>query len=173
MDRGIHQGARPGRSGRSGIVGHTALPTGEWSFRRLLEKLPAGLMTYHTLQAVQPRGRTPPLNDPVDHFCDPFKRLSTDGALIAHGYGSMAQAFQTLLVRWPPLAEWYGLYLDIQECRRVALACVALRSRADAARAKPPSICRSLLIGPSGFHKPSRAARPVAVFLSLVNPARP
>jgi hypothetical protein len=167
------KGARPGRSGRAGIVGHTALPTGEWSFRRLLEKRPAGLMTYDTLQAVQPWGRTPPLNDPVDRFCDPFTRLPTDDALIAHDYDSMAEAFQTLLVRWPPLAEWYGFSLDIQGCRRVALACVALRSRADAARAKPPSIGLSLLIGPSGFHKPSRAARRVAGFLSCVTPERP
>jgi hypothetical protein len=89
-DKGMMKGARPGRSGRAGIVGHTALPTGEWSFRRLLEKRPAGLMTYDTLQAVQPWGRTPPLNDPVDRFCDPFTRLPADDALIAHDYGSMA-----------------------------------------------------------------------------------
>jgi hypothetical protein len=66
------------------------LPTGEWSFRRLLEKLPAGLMTDSILQAVQPWGRTPPLNDPVDRFLRPVQILSTNGALITHDYGYMA-----------------------------------------------------------------------------------
>ena len=73
----------------------------------------------------------------------------------AIGQGSSA------IERCSPLAEGDGFSLERQECRRIPLAWVALRSRVDAARAEPPSICLSLLIGPSRFQTPSRAARRV------------
>ena len=73
---------------------------GEWHFRRLLEKLPAGaytcdaegLITYFNPQAVEVWGRAPALNDPVDRFCGSFKLFATDGAPIAHDQCWMALA---------------------------------------------------------------------------------
>jgi two-component sensor histidine kinase len=79
------------------------LPLGEWPFRRLLEKLPAGayscdpqgLITYFNPHAVQLWGRAPLLNDPVDRFCGSFKLFSTDGSPIAHDNCWMALALKT------------------------------------------------------------------------------
>jgi PAS domain S-box-containing protein len=72
--------------------------TGEWQFRRLLEKLPAGaytcdpdgLITYFNPQAVELWGRAPKLNNPVDRFCGSFKLFATDGTPIAHDQCWMA-----------------------------------------------------------------------------------
>jgi two-component sensor histidine kinase len=80
-----------------------ALPIGEWPFRRLLEKLPAGayscdpqgLITYFNPHAVQLWGRAPTLNDPVDRFCGSFKLFSTDGSPITHDNCWMALALKT------------------------------------------------------------------------------
>jgi len=77
-----------------------ATPMGEWHFRRLLEKLPAGaytcdadgLITYFNPQAVALWGRAPALNDPVDRFCGSFKLFATDGSPIAHDQCWMALA---------------------------------------------------------------------------------
>jgi PAS domain S-box-containing protein/excisionase family DNA binding protein len=77
-----------------------ATPMGEWHFRRLLEKLPAGaytcdaegLITYFNPQAVELWGRAPALNDPVDRFCGSFKLFATDGTPIAHDRCWMALA---------------------------------------------------------------------------------
>jgi PAS domain S-box-containing protein/excisionase family DNA binding protein len=77
-----------------------ATPLGEWHFRRLLEKLPAGaytcdadgLITYYNPQAVALWGRAPALNNPVDRFCGSFKLFATDGAPIAHEQCWMALA---------------------------------------------------------------------------------
>jgi PAS domain S-box-containing protein len=73
---------------------------GEWQFRRLLEKLPAGaytcdpagLITYVNPQAIQLWGRAPKLNDPVDRFCGSFKLFTTEGTPIAHDQCWMALA---------------------------------------------------------------------------------
>jgi two-component system, sensor histidine kinase PdtaS len=73
---------------------------GEWHFRRLLEKLPAGayicdangLITYFNAQAVELWGRAPGLNDPVDRFCGSFKLFMTDGSPITHDQCWMALA---------------------------------------------------------------------------------
>jgi PAS domain S-box-containing protein len=75
---------------------------GEWQFRRLLEKLPAGaytcdpdgLITYFNPQAVEVWGRAPKLNDPVDRFCGSFKLFATDGSPIAHDQCWMALALK-------------------------------------------------------------------------------
>jgi excisionase family DNA binding protein/PAS domain S-box-containing protein len=77
-----------------------ATPMGEWHFRRLLEKLPAGaytcdaegLITYYNPQAVELWGRAPALNDPVDRFCGSFKLFTTDGEPISHDQCWMALA---------------------------------------------------------------------------------
>jgi len=77
-----------------------ATPMGEWHFRRLLEKLPAGaytcdadgLITYFNPQAVELWGRVPALNDPVDRFCGSFKLFTTDGSPMAHDQCWMALA---------------------------------------------------------------------------------
>jgi excisionase family DNA binding protein len=77
-----------------------ATPMGEWHFRRLLEKLPAGaytcdaegLITYYNPQAVALWGRVPALHDPVDRFCGSFKLFATDGSPIAHDRCWMALA---------------------------------------------------------------------------------
>ncbi len=76
--------------------------TGEWQFRRLLEKLPAaaytcdpdGLITYFNPQAVKFWGRAPKLHDPVDRFCGSFKLFATDGVAIAHDACWMALALK-------------------------------------------------------------------------------
>jgi two-component sensor histidine kinase len=73
---------------------------GEWHFRRLLEKLPAGayacdangLITYFNAQALAFWGRAPALNDPVDRFCGSFKLFATDGSPITHDQCWMALA---------------------------------------------------------------------------------
>jgi two-component sensor histidine kinase/PAS domain-containing protein len=75
---------------------------GEWQFRRLLEKLPAGaytcdpdgLITYCNPQAIQLWGRAPQLNHPVDRFCGSFKLFTTDGIPIAHDQCWMALALK-------------------------------------------------------------------------------
>ncbi len=75
---------------------------GEFQFRRLLEKLPAGaytcdadgLITYFNPQAVELWGRTPKLNHPDDRFCGSFKLFSTDGAPIEHRQCWMALALE-------------------------------------------------------------------------------
>jgi two-component system, sensor histidine kinase PdtaS len=77
-----------------------ATPMGEWHFRRLLEKLPAGaytcdaegLITYYNPQAVELWGRAPALHDPVDRFCGSFKLFATDGSPITHDRCWMALA---------------------------------------------------------------------------------
>jgi two-component sensor histidine kinase len=81
---------------------NSALHTGAWQFRRLLEKLPAGaytcdpegLITYFNQHAVQLWGRAPMLNDPVDRFCGSFKLFSTDGSPLAHDQCWMALALK-------------------------------------------------------------------------------
>jgi two-component system, sensor histidine kinase PdtaS len=83
-----------------GWPAEAATPMGEWHFRRLLEKLPAGaytcdaegLITYFNPQAVELWGRAPALNDPVDRFCGSFKLFATDGSPIAHDQCWMALA---------------------------------------------------------------------------------
>jgi two-component sensor histidine kinase/PAS domain-containing protein len=75
---------------------------GEWQFRRLLEKMPAGaytcgpdgLITYFNPQAVELWGRAPRLNDPVDRFCGSFKLFATNGLPIAHDQCWMALALK-------------------------------------------------------------------------------
>src|ERR1700680_190781 len=77
-------------------------PQGEFEFRRLLEKLPAGaytfdaegLITYFNPQAVDLWGRTPKLNDASDRFCGSFKLFSTDGLPIEHRQCWMALALE-------------------------------------------------------------------------------
>jgi len=80
----------------------SALHTGEWQFRRLLENLPAGaytcdsegLITYFNQHAVQLWGRAPKLNDPVDRFCGSFKLFAPNGSPIAHDQCWMALALK-------------------------------------------------------------------------------
>jgi signal transduction histidine kinase/CheY-like chemotaxis protein len=80
-----------------------SLQRGEWHFRRLLDKLPAGaytcdkrgLITYYNPHAVQLWGRAPKLNDSVDRFCGSFKLFSADGAPIQHAQCWMALALET------------------------------------------------------------------------------
>jgi excisionase family DNA binding protein len=87
-------------AGGPGWPDDAATPMGEWQFRRLLEKLPAGaytcdaegLITYYNPQAVELWGRAPALHDPVDRFCGSFKLFATDGAPIAHDQCWMALA---------------------------------------------------------------------------------
>ncbi len=75
---------------------------GEWEFRRLLEKLPAGaytcdaegLITYFNPHALELWGRAPALNDPVDRFCGSFKLFATDGSPITHDQCWMALALR-------------------------------------------------------------------------------
>jgi signal transduction histidine kinase/CheY-like chemotaxis protein len=79
-----------------------ALHRGEWHFRRLLEKLPAGaytcdpdgLITYFNQHAVRLWGREPKLNDPVDRFCGSFKLFAADGTPIRHDQCWMALALR-------------------------------------------------------------------------------
>jgi PAS domain S-box-containing protein/excisionase family DNA binding protein len=85
---------------RPGWPADAATPMGEWHFRRLLEKLPAGaytcdangLITYFNAEAVELWGRAPALNDPVDRFCGSFKLFATDGSPITHDQCWMALA---------------------------------------------------------------------------------
>jgi PAS domain S-box-containing protein/excisionase family DNA binding protein len=87
-------------AGGPGWPANAATPLGEWHFRRLLEKLPAGaytcnaegLITYFNPQAVALWGRAPALNDPVDRFCGSFKLFATDGSPITHDQCWMALA---------------------------------------------------------------------------------
>ena len=87
-------------AGGPGWPADAATPMGEWHFRRLLEKLPAGaytcdangLITYFNAQAVELWGRAPALNDPVDRFCGSFKLFMTDGSPITHDQCWMALA---------------------------------------------------------------------------------
>jgi PAS domain S-box-containing protein len=75
---------------------------GEFEFRSLLEKLPAGaytcspegLITYFNQHAVQLWGRAPRLNDRRDRFCGSFKLFSPDGSPIAHDQCWMALALK-------------------------------------------------------------------------------
>jgi PAS domain S-box-containing protein/excisionase family DNA binding protein len=91
--------SRPAACG-PGWPADAATPMGEWHFRRLLEKLPAGayacdaggLITYFNVQAVELWGRAPALNDPVDRFCGSFKLFATDGSPVAHDQCWMALA---------------------------------------------------------------------------------
>src|SRR2546425_644527 len=82
------------------VVQDTA--AGEFQFRRLLEKLPAGaytcdaegLITYFNPQAAALWGRSPKLNHPDDRFCGSFKLFSIDGAPIEHHRCWMALALE-------------------------------------------------------------------------------
>jgi two-component system, LuxR family, sensor kinase FixL len=75
---------------------------GEFKFRRLLEKLPAGaytcdaegLITYFNPHAAALWGRSPKLNHPDDRFCGSFKLFSVDGAPIEHRHCWMALALE-------------------------------------------------------------------------------
>lgn len=77
--------------------------TDEITYRRLLEKLPAGaytcnadgLITYYNRHAVQLWGREPKLNDTVDRFCGSFRLFLSDGTPISREECSMAQALRT------------------------------------------------------------------------------
>jgi two-component system, sensor histidine kinase PdtaS len=101
MERPFAPGAPPAAAaGGPGWPADAATPMGEWHFRRLLEKLPAGaytcdaegLITYYNPQAVELWGRAPALHDPVDRFCGSFKLFTTDGSPIAHDQCWMALA---------------------------------------------------------------------------------
>jgi two-component system, sensor histidine kinase PdtaS len=104
MESPFAPGAQPNAPGIAatgpGWPADAATPMGEWHFRRLLEKLPAGaytcdadgLITYFNPQAVELWGRAPALNDPVDRFCGSFKLFATDGSPIAHDQCWMALA---------------------------------------------------------------------------------
>ena len=78
------------------------LHAGKWSFRHLLENLPAGaytcdpngLITYYNPQALQLWGRAPQLNDPADRFCGSFKLFSPEGIPITHDACWMAMALK-------------------------------------------------------------------------------
>jgi PAS domain S-box-containing protein len=80
----------------------SATHVGEFEFRSLLEKLPAGaytcnpegLITYFNQHAVQLWGRAPRLNDRRDRFCGSFKLFSPDGSPIAHDQCWMALALK-------------------------------------------------------------------------------
>jgi len=75
---------------------------GEFRFRQLLERLPAGaytcdpegLITYFNPQAVEIWGRTPKLNHPDDRFCGSFKLFASDGSLLKHHQCWMALALK-------------------------------------------------------------------------------
>ncbi|MCI0704253.1 MAG: ATP-binding protein [Planctomycetia bacterium] len=75
---------------------------GEFHFRRLLEKLPAGaytcdsegFITYFNPAAERLWGRAPELNDPVDRFCGSFKLFAADGTPITHDQCWMALALR-------------------------------------------------------------------------------
>src|SRR5262245_53795369 len=77
--------------------------TDEITYRRLLEKLPAGaytcdadgLITYYNRHAVQLWGREPRLNDPTDRFCGSFGLYASDGQPISHEECWMARALST------------------------------------------------------------------------------
>ncbi len=85
------------------ISAASAAGLGQYEFRRLLEKLPAGayacdtngLITYYNQHAVDLWGRAPKLNDPVDRFCGSFKLFARDGAAIRHDQCWMALALHT------------------------------------------------------------------------------
>ena len=89
-------------AGRAQWPVDAARHAGEWQFRRLLEKLPAGaytcdpdgLITYVNPQAIQLWGRAPKLNDPVDRFRGSFKLFTTEGTPIAHDQCWMALALR-------------------------------------------------------------------------------
>jgi signal transduction histidine kinase/CheY-like chemotaxis protein len=76
--------------------------TDQTEFRRLLDKIPAGvyacdrngLITYFNQPAVDLWGRAPKLNDPADRFCGSFRLLSTDGSPVPHDRTWMAQALK-------------------------------------------------------------------------------
>jgi PAS domain S-box-containing protein len=77
-------------------------PRGEFRFRQLLERLPAGaytcdlegLITYFNPQAVEIWGRTPKLNHPDDRFCGSFKVFTPNGAPLRHDQCWMALALK-------------------------------------------------------------------------------
>lgn len=77
--------------------------TDEVTYRRLLEKLPAGaytcnadgLITYYNRHAVLLWGREPRLNEPIDRFCGSFRLYSSDGQPISHDECWMARALRT------------------------------------------------------------------------------
>ncbi|HKE41130.1 MAG TPA: PAS domain S-box protein [Casimicrobiaceae bacterium] len=77
-------------------------PRGEFRFRQLLERLPAGaytcdpegLITYFNPQAVEIWGRAPKLNHPDDRFCGSFKFFASDGAAVRHDQCWMALALK-------------------------------------------------------------------------------
>jgi PAS domain S-box-containing protein len=74
-----------------------------FTYRRLLEKLPAGaytcdadgLITYYNRHAIQLWGREPKLNDTVDRFCGSFRLYLSDGTPIPHDECWMARALRT------------------------------------------------------------------------------
>jgi signal transduction histidine kinase len=85
---------------RHGLHVVQAAVEGEFQFRRLLERLPAGaytcdadgLITYFNPQAAALWGRAPKLNHPDDRFCGSFKLFSIDGVPIEHRHCWMALA---------------------------------------------------------------------------------
>jgi hypothetical protein len=80
------------------------LAESDFSFRGLLEVLPAGaytcdaagLITYFNAHAVELWGRAPKLNDPVDRFCGSFKLFSPAGSPISHDLCLLSLA----LIKW-------------------------------------------------------------------------
>jgi PAS domain S-box-containing protein len=85
-----------------GLQVTSVLAGSDFSFGRLLEKLPAGayacdtegLITYFNQYAVQLWGRAPQLFDPIDRFCGSFKLFLPDGSPLAHNQCWMALALQ-------------------------------------------------------------------------------
>lgn len=77
-------------------------PAAMLSFRRMLEKLPAGaytcdsqgLITYYNSHAAKLWGREPKLNDPADRFCGALKLYASNGVPVAHDACWMARALQ-------------------------------------------------------------------------------
>jgi PAS domain S-box-containing protein len=85
-----------------GWAATSVLPSSNFPFWRLIEKLPVGaytcdaegLITYFNPHAMQLWGRAPQLNDPVDRFCGSFKLFLPDGSPLAHEECWMALALK-------------------------------------------------------------------------------
>jgi PAS domain S-box-containing protein len=84
------------------VLSMVARGRGEFEFRKLLERLPAGaytcntdgLITFCNTRAVELWGRKPALHDPVDRFCGSFRLFSANGEAIVHEQCWMARALR-------------------------------------------------------------------------------